>query len=115
MAATETSTKASPYENDVAGLRQPMVTSIGIIMGFQLAFLANWALTAETVPAVVGLADTVLALTFLVSTVAFMLVLFRLLNNRIVTNPGQRYQDTLRIYISALVLAFVGLAVALLI
>lgn len=102
-----------PYEAEVGGFRQPMVTSIGIILGFQLAFLANWALTAEKVPAVTGLADTVLAVTFMGSIALFTFVLYRVLNNRIFPNPGERYQVTLRVYLSALILAFFGLAVAL--
>lgn len=103
----------STLDTETAGFRQPMVTSIGIILGFQLAFLANWALTAETVPAVVGLADTILALTFMISIALFTYVLFRVLDNRIFPNPGERYQFTLRVYLSALILAFSGLAVAL--
>jgi len=101
------------FAADIAGFRQPMVTSIGIIMGFQLGFLANWALTAETVPAVSGLADMVLALTFLASIAMFTFVLFRVLDNRIVPDPGLRYQATLRFYLAALLLAFSGLATAL--
>ncbi len=111
--ADATNETCPTYEAEIAGFRQPMVTSIGIIMGFQLGFLANWALTAETVPAVSGLADTVLALTFMASIALFTLVLFRVLNNRTNPQPGMGYQRSLRYYLAALILAFSGLAVAL--
>ncbi len=101
------------YEGEIAGFRQPMVTSIGILLGFQLAFLANWALTSETSPAVSGTVDTVLALAFLFSIALFTLVLFRILDNRIVELPGERYRVTLRLYLVALISAFSGLAAAL--
>lgn len=101
------------YAADVAGFRQPIVTSIGILLGFQLAFLANWALASDISPAVNGFADTMLALAFLVSIALFTLVLFRVLDNRIQNYPGDHYRTTLRIYLAALILAFSGLAVAL--
>lgn len=101
------------YEAEIAAFRQPMVTSIGIILGFQLGFLANWALSAETVPAVTGLADTVLALNFMASIALFTLVLFRVLDNRRRADAGERYRVTLRLYMAALIVAFAGLAVAL--
>lgn len=111
---TDVASEQKPaFEADVSGFRQPMVTSIGILLGFQLAFLANWALTAETVPAVSGVADTVLALAFMASIALFTLALFRVLDNRLHDHPGERYRMTLRIYLSALILAFSGLAVAL--
>lgn len=111
---TERPEGATPeYESEVAGYRQPMVTSIGIILGFQLTLLANWAFNAPMTPAIAGLGDTVLALTFLVSITLFVIVLHRLLDNRIRAEAGRRYQATLRIYLAALALAISGLVVAL--
>lgn len=103
------------FETEVAGYRQPMVTSIGIILGFMLGFLANWAATADDAPALSTTSDFAIALTLFASVILFTIVLFRLLNNRIYANAGERYQTTFRLYILALVTAIVGLAVALVI
>lgn len=48
---------------DIAPLRQPMVTSLGIIMGFLLSFLANWATEDEGGDTLMTLADYAVALT----------------------------------------------------
>ena len=101
------------YDGDIAGFRQPMVTSLGIIMGFLLAFLANWAVETDGTPAISSGADWVVVVTLLASVALFALVLFRLLDNRILAHPGARYQTTLRVYMLALVLAFSGLGAAL--
>lgn len=101
------------YETDVAGYRQPMVTSIGIIVGFLLAFLANWAVEEDGTPALSSASDYAVALTLIASVVLFTIVLYRLLNNRIHPNAGERYQITFRVYIFALLLAFSGLSFAL--
>ena len=101
------------YWDQIDGYRQPVVTSIGIVLGFLLAFLANWAVAADGEPAVATWADWAIVLTLLVSAAMFTLVLFRMLNNRIFASPGLRYQATLRIYLAAIVLAFFGLSTAL--
>lgn len=101
------------YDDEVAGFRQPMVTSIGIILGFQLTLLANWAFSATAVPAVSGLGDTVLAFTFLASIALFTVALYRLLDNRVRTATGRRYRTTLKLYLLAILLTLIGLAVAL--
>lgn len=101
------------FEVEIAGYRQPMVTSIGIILGFLLAFLANWAIENDGTPALSTATDWAVALTILAGVALFTVALFRLLNNRIYSNPGQRYQTTFRIYISGFVFAFLGLFCAL--
>ncbi len=101
------------FTDAVDGYRQPMVTSLGVILGFLLAFLANWALNAERLPAVRDATDWVIAATLLFSTALFVTVLFRTLDNRIVPSPGLRYRATLKLYLVALVLVFLGLMTAL--
>lgn len=103
------------FETEVAGYRQPMVTSIGIILGFLLAFLANWAVEADDGPALSSASDYAVALTLFASVILFTVALFRLLNNRIHPDVGERYQVTFRIYIFGFLLAFSGLGLALLI
>jgi len=101
------------YEAEVAAYRQPMVTSIGIILGFILAFMANWAAAADDAPAVSTPSDWIIALTLLGSVALFTTALFRLLDNRVHANAGERYQTTFRIYIFAFLFAFAGLAIGL--
>jgi nitrate reductase gamma subunit len=102
------------YDDDVTAFRQPMVTSIGIMLGFILAFLANWAVADETQAALQTSADWLVAGTLLVSVALMVLVLSRLLNNRVQkTSAGQRYQLTFRLYIVAIILSLSGLTVAL--
>ncbi len=106
--------EAPLFENEITPFRQPMVTSIGIIMGFLLSFLANWAVNSDGAPVLHDPADWIVALTLVLSIMLFGNVLFRLLDNRIRPQPGERYQATLRLYMIALVLAFLGLCIALL-
>lgn len=102
-------------ENEVAQFRQPMVTSLGIILGFMLAFLANWAADADEMPAVWSGSDFLILATLALSICLFTMVLYRVLDNRILAEPGLRYRTTLQLYMTAIVIAFIGLAAALLI
>lgn len=99
---------------DITPYRQPMVTSLAIFMGFFLNFLASWAVNDEGHPALTSLGDKIVAGTILVSIFGMGYVLYRLLDNRIPAGGvGRHYQHTFRIYIGVIVIAFVGLALAL--
>ncbi len=102
------------YEADIAPYRQPMVTSIGIIMGFMLNFLANWAVTDDDQSALQTPADWIVAGSIMASMILFAVVLYRLLDNRL-SPQGQarRYAGTFRLYMAALVVAFTGFALGL--
>lgn len=106
----------APKPRDIAPLRQPMVTSLGIIMGFLLGFLATWAVDDEGTAALESTADHVVAITLLIAVAMMCQVLFRLLDYR---NPEEdqaaRYDRTFQLYRLSIVLAFggVGLAVFL--
>ncbi len=102
-------------ENEVAGDRQPMVTSLGIILGFMLAFLANWAAQANDEPAVITASDWLIFGALALSIVLSVIVLHRLLDNHVHAEPGLRYQTTLKLYMAAIIVAFAGLAAALII
>jgi hypothetical protein len=99
---------------DIQSFRQPMVTSLGIILGFLLNFLASWATADETHAAVESAADWLVALTLLMTLVLMVYVLFRILNNRYdAQNTGRYYQTTFRLYIVSIAMAFFGLAISL--
>lgn len=103
------------YESEVAPFRQPMVTSIGIVLGFLLAFLANWAAQADAEPAITSISDLVIAFALLGGAALFTTALFRLLDSRVHANAGERYRTTFRLYMLGFLLMFVGLAIALVI
>lgn len=105
------------FESEVAPFRQPMVTSLGIILGFMLAFLANWAAHYESaeMPAVSTDSDWLIFGTLCFSILLFVVVLYRLLDNKLHPHPAERYRATLQLYMVAIAAAFAGLAGALLI
>lgn len=99
---------------DIAPLRQPMVTSLGIIMGFLLGFLANWATEDEDGETLMTLADHAVAFTLLGAIAMMCLVLFRLLDIRQSEDViAGRYQTTFYLYCSSIILAFSGVGAAL--
>ena len=102
------------FEDEIAGYRQPMVTSIGIVMGFLLAFMANWAITDTEERALQDAVDWLVAGTLMVSITLMVVVLARLMDNRVrAVSAGRRYQLTFRLYIAAISVGLLGLAAAL--
>lgn len=105
---------ATQKMKDLTSYRQPMITSLGIIMGFLLNFLAGWATKEDQVSEIQNKADWIVALTMGPALVLMVLVLYRMLDMR---HPMERieaiYMNTLRLYMAAIVLAFCGVAVAL--
>lgn len=99
---------------DITPLRQPMVTSLGIILGFLLNFLANWATEDDGQPALVAASDYAVAITLFVAIAMMCLVLFRLLDNRVTEQEAAvRYDTTFRLYCGSIIVAFVGVGAAL--
>ncbi len=102
------------YQGEIKDFRQPMVTSLGIIMGFLLNFLAGWAVENDDGIAVQTTADWIVVLTLLVSLTLMIWVLYRLLNNRFAeATVNAYYQTTFRIYITSLITAFSGVIASL--
>lgn len=101
---------------DITPYRQPMVTSLGIMMGFLLNFLANWAIDDEEMAEALTAADWVVVMTLLGALSLMCLVLYRILDIRTSLGTAARgYVLTFRLYITAVVLAFAGLGVAVLV
>lgn len=99
---------------DIKDFRQPMVTSVGIILGFLMNFLAQWAIADDDQPAIQTLADGVVAGTLLVGIALMIFVLFKLLTNKYdTTQSGLYYQGIFRWYMVAIIVSFTGLASAL--
>ena len=88
--------------------RQPMVTSIGIILGFVMGFSADWA--TETVDESTS-ADYFVGLGLAAGVLLLITALFRILNaNYPKENVNAYYQRTLYIFITGLGLSFLGIA-----
>ena len=99
---------------DIAPMRQPMVTSLGIIMGFLLNFLASWATDDDSSDTLMTPADYVVALPLLLAIALMCLVLFRLLDaSKPEDKSATRYDVTFKLYCMAIVIAFTGVGLAL--
>ncbi|MEN9434791.1 MAG: hypothetical protein RLZZ422_2380 [Pseudomonadota bacterium] len=106
--------KSTQINQDIRDFRQPMVTSVGIILGFLMNFLAQWAIADDDNPAIQTLADGVVASTLLVGIGLMIFVLFKLLTNKYDTaQAGVYYQGIFRWYMAAIIVSFLGLASAL--
>lgn len=99
---------------DIAPFRQPMVTSLGIIMGFLLNFLAGWATEDSEGDTLMTAADYAVAVPLLLAIGMMSIVLFRLLDARLPSEVAARHYDTtFRLYCGAIVIAFAGVGAAL--
>lgn len=95
-------------------MRQPMVTSLGILLGFLLNFLAGWATEDHHGPTVSTAADYSVAASVIAAIVLMCVVLMRLLDPRPSGDEAPaHYRGTYRLYCIALPLASVGVAVGL--
>lgn len=93
--------------------RQPMVTSLGIMLGFLLNFLAGWGI--RTGEAIEDSADALILGATTLSAVLMTVTLYRLLNADLgPRDPATYYRETLRLYVSAVALAFAGIFAAIL-
>ncbi|WP_395056372.1 hypothetical protein [Flavobacterium sp.] len=98
-------------DENIQNYRQPMVTAIGIILGFVLGFTGKWATepVAET-----QITDYIVILGLLLSIVLMITALFRILNNNFPTDTvALYYRKTLMIFITGLSLAFIGIIVSI--
>ncbi len=93
--------------------RQPMVTSLGIMLGFLLNFLASWGI--RTGQAIEDRTDGVILGAAILAVLLMTLTLFRLLNADLGgVDPAVYYRKTLRLYVASVALAFSGIIVAIL-
>lgn len=106
--------KNTQINHDIRDFRQPMVTSIGIMLGFLMNFLAQWAIADDDQAAIQTVGDGVVAITLLVGIGLMIVTLFKLLTNRYDTaNAGLYYQGIFRWYMAAIIVSFGGLGASL--
>ncbi len=98
-------------DDNIQNYRSSLVTAIGIILGFVLGFTATWATqpVSETT-----WSDYIIGLGLFLSIILQIIALYRILNNALPKeSPGQYYQKTLKIFISGLSIAFMGILVSI--
>lgn len=101
-----------PLHGEVKDYRQPLVTSLGIILGFLLSYLAGWANASDGLP-LADAADVATLSTIVGAVALFVVVIWRMLNPALPRrDPLAYYRTTLRLYIVAIVIAFAGFLVA---
>jgi cytochrome b561 len=103
-------TTTEPTAFEIKDYRQPLVTSLGVILGFLVGFLAQWITEDDF-----ALHDATDWLVFAgcISGAAMLLrVLFRILSPPDSSDPLQRYRRTLRLYIGGIAVAFLSLITA---
>lgn len=96
---------------DIKDYRQPLVTSLGVILGFLIGFLAQWI--AEDDFALRGASDVLLFAGCIAGAGILLSVLFRMLAPPPAdADPLQRYRAILRHYIAGVSIAFLSLIAA---
>lgn len=105
-----------PFHGEVKDYRQPLVTSLGIILGFMLNFLAGWSNASPSGVVIEGPADALLAATIAVSGGILIVVLWRMLNpHGGGRKPQQYYATTVKLYLGAITISLVGFLLAIVI
>ncbi len=99
-----------PVAFEIKDYRQPLVTSLGVILGFLVGFLAQWV--SEDDFSLIGTADWLVFVGCLTGAAILLRVLFRMLSPPDGSDPLLRYRRTLRLYISGIAIAFLSLIVA---
>ncbi len=98
-------------DENIQNYRQPMVTAIGIILGFVLGFTGKWA--TETVEET-AITDYFVSLGLLTSIILLIIALYRILNNNYPKDTTAKYyQKTLKIFISGISAAFIGIIISI--
>lgn len=96
---------------DLKDYRQPMVTSLGVMLGFLIGFLGQWV--TEDNFALAGIADYVVFGGSVIGVSCLLSALFRMLNP---TVPAEShlayYKSTLNLYMGGVVVAFVSMLVS---
>jgi len=99
-------------DENIQHYRQPMVTAIGIILGFVLGFTGKWA----TEPVNENHISDYIVLVGLISSIILLIVaLFRILDNKYSAEKvAQYYRKTLFIFIAGISLSFIGVFISIL-
>lgn len=114
QATGDDTTQRPELHGEIKDYRQPLVTSLGIILGFLLSYLGGWANQS----AVTGHGmfengtDVAIFATIVLAVTLMIVVLYRMLNPRIRKEPLEYYLHTVQLYVGAIVVAFGGFLIA---
>lgn len=102
---------SEPLPFDLKDYRQPLVTSLGVILGFLVGFLAQWI--SEDDFELHGASDVLVFAGCIVGAAMMLRVLFRMLSPPPAdSDPLARYRAILRQYIAGVSIAFLSLIAA---
>ena len=99
-----------PTAFELKEYRQPMVTSLGVVLGFLVGFLAQWI--SEDDFALANASDWLVFGGCIAGAAILLRVLFRMLTPVRELDPLAFYRRTLRLYVSGIAVAFLSLIVA---
>jgi hypothetical protein len=96
---------------DLKDYRQPVVTSLGIIIGFLLGFLGQWV-TEESF-ALKTASDTLTFLGSVLGVILLLIALFRMLAPRESTDAAvMAYRNTLKLYAVGVILPLASMLIS---
>lgn len=95
---------------EIKDYRQPMVTSLGVILGFLMGFLGQWV--TEPGFKLASAADHLVFAGALLGVVMLLLALYRMLAPVTPPDAKQYYVRTLHIYMAGIVVAFSSMVVS---
>ncbi len=98
----------APFE--IKDYRQPLVTSLGVILGFLVGFLAQWV--SDESFALNSLSDWLVFAGCIAGSAILLRVLFRMLAPSDDNDPRTFYRRTLRLYMTGIATAFLSLIIA---
>ncbi len=97
-------------DKEIQNYRQPMVTAIGIILGFVLGFTGKWATEPATT---IDAGDIIVLIGLVLSIILLIISLFRILNNAEIQDKGKYYNSTLKLFIMGVCSAFIGVFISI--
>ena len=97
-----------PFE--IKDYRQPLVTSLGVILGFLIGFLAQWV--ADESFALTSASDWLIFAGCIAGAAILLRVVFRMLMPPDGSEPVVFYRQTLRLYVIGIATAFLSLIIA---
>ena len=102
----------SDIDHNINAYRAPMVTAIGIILGFVLGFMGKLATDLpinEDKVAKLNIQDFWVFLGLLFGMILLTVAMYRILNNRVPMQKMENYYfRTLQIFISGVFISFIG-------
>ena len=101
----------SDSQIDLKDYRQPVVTSLGVILGFLLGFLGQWV-TEEDFK-LVSIGDVIAFSGSIIGSTLLLLALFRMLSPGIKSDHSMKfYRTTIRIYMAGIIIPLISIVVA---